>query len=141
MRAGIPTVALVVTMAFGTTPLPADDLSRADAFLCAAVQATGCAVDDECVVATPSHWNIPQFIEIDLVKKILSTTKASGEFRTTPIKHVERGDGLIVIQGTEAGRAFSFVITEENGTASVAVARDGVTIAVFGSCTPLPAVR
>jgi hypothetical protein len=30
------------------------------------------------------------------------------------------------------------VIAEEDGMASVAVARDGLSVAVFGVCTPLP---
>ena len=44
----------------------------------------------------------------------------------------------IVIQGFERGRAFGFVIEEASGQASVAVAREGVTVSVFGVCTPQP---
>ena len=54
---------------------------------------------------------------------------------------MERAEGLIVLQGAEAGRAFSFVITESTGDASVAVARNGMTIGVFASCTPLAQTR
>ncbi len=36
----------------------------------------------------------------------------------------------------EQGRAFSFVVVEETGMVSIAVARDGVTVSVFGACTP-----
>jgi hypothetical protein len=48
---------------------------------------------------------------------------------------------MIVIQGFEKGRAFSFVITEESGSLSAAVAAEGKAVAVFGACTPMPASR
>jgi hypothetical protein len=39
-----------------------------------------------------SSWNlnIPQFVVVNLEKKTLSTTKASGENRSTPIRSVQR---------------------------------------------------
>jgi hypothetical protein len=116
----------------------ADDLTGEDRVLCAAVEATRCMERSGCVSENPWNLNIPEFIEIDLKAKTFSTTKASGENRATPIRALTREDGLIVLQGYEAGRAFSFVIHEESGMASVAVARDGITVSVFGSCTPMP---
>jgi hypothetical protein len=83
-------------------------------------------------------WALTGGIQVDLGSKTLSTTEASGESRSTPIKSVEREEGLIFLQGIEKGRAFSFVIAEEDGMASVAVARDGLSVAVFGACTPMP---
>ena len=115
----------------------ADDLSGADRILCAAVQATVCGSGGECEIGLPWQWNIPQFVEIDLEAKTLGTTKASGENRATPIDNVQRSDGLIFLLGIEAGRAFSFVIEEETGILSAAVARSEITVSVFGACTPL----
>lgn len=115
-----------------------DDLTGADRLLCASVEATVCSVDGDCEIGPPWSWNIPQFIQVDLESKRLSTTPASGEQRVTPFTLVDRASGLIVIQGFERGRAFSFVIEEASGQASVAVAREGVTVSVFGACTPQP---
>ena len=53
----------------------------------------------------------------------------------------EAEDGMIVIQGVERGRAFSFLIVEETGMVSIAVAREGEGILVFGACTPTPASK
>ena len=114
----------------------ADDLTGADQILCTAVQATICDSGGECETGSPWLWNIPQFVVVDFEQKTLGTTKASGENRTTPIKHLQRTDGLIFLQGVEAGRAFSFVIEEETGTLSAAVARNEITVSVFGACTP-----
>jgi hypothetical protein len=114
----------------------ADDVSGADFVLCSSAQATLCSADGSCESGPPWNWNIPEFIEIDFKANKLGTTEASGENRTTAIKYVERTDGTIFLQGAEQGRAFSFVIDEKTGMLSVAVARDGVTVSVFGACTP-----
>jgi hypothetical protein len=53
----------------------------------------------------PADLNIPQFIEVDVKARTLSTTAASGENRVTAAASVQhRGDGL-VLQGYE--KAFS----------------------------------
>ncbi len=138
MHRGFAFPAVVVAFACAAgTPARADQLAGHDKILCTAVQATFCVVDGDCEVGAPWSWNIPQFIEVDLIGKRLSTTKASGENRSTPILNLSRAKGLIFLQGIEAGRAFSFVIEEETGMLSAAVAREGVTVGVFGACTPL----
>lgn len=121
--------------------LRGDDVSGKDQLLCTVIEATQCTPDGECRSDDLSELNIPQFLVIDLKAKTVSTTKASGQQRSSPIGNLVRDGGLIVIQGLENGRAFSFEIDETNGMASMAVARDGVTISGFGVCTPLPDVR
>ena len=131
------TLALVVVLA--ATGVWADDLKGANQLLCTAVQATECLQGGDCFVDLPWNLKVPQFIEVNLDTKRLSTTKASGENRETPITHLTREGDLIVLQGLENGRAFSFMITEETGRLAVAVATKEKTVAVFGACTPLPA--
>lgn len=91
-----------------------------------------CHADGECFTSPP--W----FIVVDLENRRLGTTEASGHNRSTPIKNLERDDGLIFLQGIENGRAFSFVIVEETGMVSIAVAREGLAVTIFGACTPTP---
>jgi hypothetical protein len=119
----------------------ADDLKGVSRLLCSSGQLAACFDDGECEHAAPWTLNVPAFIEVDLGAKKLSTTPASGENRSTPIKNLERTDGRIVIQGFEGGRAFSFLIDEETGALTAAVARNGVGVVVFGNCTPNPAAR
>lgn len=116
----------------------ADDVRGQDGILCTAVNATLCGQDGKCQAEQPWMLNLPQFVEVNLKDKLLSTTKASGENRSTPLRTIQREDGLLILQGAEQGRAFSFVITEETGMLSVAVARQDVTVTVFGACTPMP---
>src|SRR5262245_3121453 len=121
----------------GATAARADDLKGSNLLLCTAVQATGCHEDGDCVQDLPWNLNVPQLIQLDLNAKKLSTTKASGEDRITPIDVLTRDDAMIVLQGFERGRAFSFVISEATGMASVAVAAAGRAVVVFGACTTM----
>jgi hypothetical protein len=115
-----------------------DDLTGANRFLCSAVSVGQCDANG-CETSTPDDATIPQFVIVDLGAKLLSTTPASGENRSTPIESVQREGGLIVLQGLQNGRAFSFVIGEKSGAASVAIAREELVLAVSAACTPLPA--
>lgn len=124
-----------------SAPASADDLTGQQSFLCSAAQAAICTDYGDCETAAPWDLNIPQFIEVNLKDKTLATTKASGENRSTPIRTLVREDGQIILQGVEGGRAFSFMINEKTGDLSVAVAREGKAVAVFGECTPMPAAK
>ena len=133
-------VVIAVLVASLTPAASADDVTGADRLLCASLEATRCYFD-ECSSGDPVVWNIPQFVVIDLVEKRIKTTAASGEHRATPIATLVREDGLIVIQGLEGGRAFSFVIHEASGELDAAVASAEASTAVFAVCTPLPVVN
>lgn len=129
--------ALAVVLALAVGGASADDLTGSSRFLCAAIQATACVETGECGIDPPWNLNIPDFIEVDLEAGRVSTTAASGDNRTTRIEHLTRQDGVIVFHGFERGRAFSWVISEGAGRATVAIADDGVSVAVFGTCTPM----
>ena len=133
-------VMVLLIMVVPTAAL-ADDVTDAEGILCTAVQATVCSFEGDCEIGAPWTWNIPQFIEIDFAEKVLRTTRASGENRQTPFKNIEWEAGLIFLQGVERGRAFSLAIEQETGHVSIAVARNGVTVSVFGACTPLPSAK
>jgi len=131
-------VAGVITLMFAAAPAVADDLTGADRFLCAPGEVTVCAMDGECASGPPWEFNVPDFIEVDLEDGMLRTTEASEENRQTPIPRIIREDGMIVLQGFEMGRAFSFFIDEGSGEMTAAAARDGIFVGAFGVCTPLP---
>jgi hypothetical protein len=117
------------------SPTLADDVTDVDRLLCSASEVTVCFESSDCVDVMPWELDMPQFIVIDLKKKILSTTKASGENRSTPVRTLLRDNEEIVLQGVEAGRAFSFVIDEATGLLTAAVASDGMSVSVYGACT------
>lgn len=126
-----PALALLVV-----SPLGADMLEDANRMLCVPGDVSYCAADIGCKTELPEDKNIPEFIEVDLKRKTLATTKASGEGRSTPIGSQQRQDGHIYLQGVENGRTFSMVISETTGNLTFAIATDGETATGFGDCTP-----
>jgi hypothetical protein len=141
MRRRLETLALVLVGLAAAAVVSADDLTGEQHLLCTPVQVTACTDEGDCTVDNPWNLNIPQFVEVNLKEKKLSTTRASRENRSTPIRTVLRENGHIYLQGIEAGRAFSFVISEETGMLSVAVARADRTVSIFGACTPMTAAK
>ena len=138
----VPTrIALAAMMVLLSTPALADDLTGKDRFLCSAHTATACSEDGQCFTGTVYDLNMPQFVEVDLQTKRMTTTKASGLNRATDIKNLLRQDDTIALQGSEYGKTFSFVISEKTGWLTVAVASDGWAYSVFGSCTPMPGTK
>jgi len=133
-----PGLALVGVALTISTAAVAHDVSEADQMLCAAMIGMACEADGVCEDGTPEDWNIPPFLVVDTATKTLSTLEASDDERSTPMRHLERTNGTIVMQGTEAGRAFSLVIDEESGRMTASVAGEGISVTVFGMCTPLP---
>jgi len=113
----------------------ADDVSKSDRILCATNKIMLCFEDGECLEIMPQDVDMPQFIVVDIKKKLLSTTRASGENRTTKVKNFERADGKLIMQGVELGRAYSILIGESTGFMTASVARDGFTVSAFGACT------
>jgi hypothetical protein len=113
-------------------PVAAEDVTGVTRMICASGQAQICLETGECYAAT---LGVPDFVIIDTKKGTISTTKASGLNRFTEFTKSERKEGLIHLQGVEGGRAFSFVIHEQTGRMTAAIARDGLSVTVFGACT------
>jgi hypothetical protein len=117
-------------------PVAGDVLKDADRMLCVPGPVFHCVADGGCKSELPEDENIPEFIEVDLKRKTLAVTRASGEDRSTPIQSQTLEAGYIYLQGVENGRTFSMVISENTGDLTFVVAADGETASMFGECTP-----
>ena len=113
----------------------AENVTDVTRMICASGQAQICLETGDCYAATPWELSVPDFVIIDTKKGTISTTKVSGLNRSTEFTKSECKDGLIQLQGVEGGRAFSFVIHEATGRMTAAIARDGLSVTVFGACT------
>lgn len=118
------------------TPARADDVRGSDTLLCSVNLAIQCGENGECESGPPWILNLPEFLEIRLADRMITTTRTSPDPRTTPIKSLDRTDGAIFAHGDQNGRAFSFVIIEETGMATYAVATEQRVISGFGACIP-----
>ena len=127
--------ALALALMFAS-PLTGDVLKDADRMLCVPGPVSHCVADGGCNSGLPEDENIPEFIEVDLKRKTLAATRASGEDRSTTIRDQVREAGFIYLQGVENGRTFSMVISENTGNLTFVVATHGETATMFGGCTP-----
>ena len=127
-------IAICVGLLFTGSSI-AENVQDSDKLLCSANKLLLCVEDGVCFDVHPDEIDMPQFLVVDTKKKTISTTKASGRARSTVANSFQRESGRITMQGIENGRAFSIVIEEDLGFLTAAVARDGVSISVFGACT------
>ena len=119
----------------GSSPVWAENVSGENELLCSSARALLCVEDGECFDVPPGDLDMPRFVIIHTGEKTISTTRASGLNRSTRVSAIERAEGLITLQGIDNGRAFSFVIEEESGVLTAAVAHRGLTVSIFGVCT------
>jgi hypothetical protein len=103
--------------------------------LCAVIQVVECNVGGECYPVQPEIANIPRFLKINFKNKTISATGESGRKDTSQIKNIERANGNMILQGSENGRGWTMVISEETGKMSATVSDDRAGFVVFGAST------
>ena len=77
----------------------ADDVSNSDRLLCSQNDVLVCVHGVKCISVQPAEVSTPQFVIIDTRKKTVSTTKASGEDRSSEIRNLDREGGLVIAHG------------------------------------------
>jgi hypothetical protein len=105
--------------------------------LCAVIQVVECGAGGECYPVQPEIAHIPRFLKINFKKKTISATEESGRKEVTRIKNIERVNGKLILQGSENGRGWTMVISEETGEMSATVSGEEVGFVVFGATTKL----
>jgi hypothetical protein len=105
--------------------------------LCAVLQVIECEAGTECQQGSAESVNLPPFVKVDVPRKMLSTTEAAAEQRTSPIRHVEQLDGQLILQGGEGQRAWSLIIADSTGKLTATITDDQIGFVIFGAYTPL----
>lgn len=113
----------------------AENVTGADSLLCAPTTIRLCVETGDCYPVLPRELGIPEFFVIDTQKRSIHTTSASGVERRSEFASYSRENGVLMLQGVEAQRAFSMLIHEQTGLLSGSIAQDGFTVASFGHCT------
>jgi len=128
---------LLGLLALSSGPALADALGKSDSLLCYGLRATVCTIDgDACETKEPWELNLPDFVNLDLRGKVMKSTDAAKDPRQTPIARLEREDGLIILQGSQNQRAFSWIMSEATGEGTIMINEFNVGITVFTVCTP-----
>ena len=130
-------VSLAICICMAPLQLTAARYDASAPLLCAVIQVFECGVEGDCYPVTAEVANIPHFLNINFKKKIITATEESGREDMTKIKNFERFNGKIVLQGSENGRGWTIVISEETGKLSATVSDEQVGFVVFGVSTQL----
>ncbi len=120
-----------------STVVLAGDITDSDELLCYGWSAARCDTEAECEVTAPWRLNMPDFIKVDLDNELVTTTGGEVEQRETPLSSVSRDQGLLIMQGQQEGRVFSWIITEMTGEGTLTVGTPGEGITVFTVCAAM----
>ena len=123
---------LAAALCVAAAPVIAADFDGSKPLICSSIEAHDCGLGMICERAIAEDLNVPQFIRVDFNAKTLS---ARG--RTSKMQSQHRSDGMLIVQGFEANRAFSITISEKTGKLVGAIAADEEGFMIFGACTPL----
>ncbi len=113
----------------------AGDVTGAKKLICAPVTAVECGVEGGCDRGTAESINFPQFIRIDLDKRLALGEAADGKERASKIMNVVDGEDSMILQGAQLGRGWSAVINKATGKFVVTTSAADFAFVVFGFCT------
>ena len=122
----------LVSLSFQTM---AGDVAGAKKLICAPVTAIECGVGGGCDHGTAESIDFPQFIWIDLDKRLVLGEAPDGKKRTSKIMNVVDSEGSMILQGAQLGRGWSAVINKADGKFVVTTSGTDFAFVVFGSCT------
>ena len=122
---------IVIALSCASCIAMAGEFDGARELICAPVQAMDCADGTQCYTGTPAEMGAPAFFRVDAAKK-----QVSGARRTLPVLRLETTSEQLLLQGADAGQAWSMAIDATTGRMYATITgRDGA-IVMIGSCTP-----
>ncbi len=135
-------------LAIGLYVLPmgvmASDYDGSKPMLCASADVFECVGGAACDRIRAEEVDAPRFLKVEVKKKRVSATRASGQERTTQIERTEQVDGKLILQGAEEGipgvrdgLGWSMAIQEDSGKMVLTGSGDDVAFVIFGACTTL----
>ena len=125
---------LVVLAGIATSGAVANEITGEDSFVCTAWRAVSCSTASDCENTEAWQLNIPDFVRIDLEDQTISTLPGSDEERTSEFQSVSRQQGRLFLNGTQDDRGFTWVINEETGEGTLAIATETTVISLFTVC-------
>jgi hypothetical protein len=105
-------------------------------YVCSLNRAVECDSDLNCGPPAP-QLPPPTFIHVDLDSNtitLLAPPERRGE--TTQIRAMERDGERLILNGIEAGRSWSMILSENDGSTTITVNFGDAAYVVFGQCIP-----
>ena len=120
----------------------AADFDGTKTLLCALMESSECLPGTGCVTGTADSINLPNFINVDFKKKMITSkdpvtapTDTKNKPRNAKIKRMEQIEGLTILQGAQNGRGWSMSIGHADGKMTLSASGDGAGFVVQGACT------
>jgi hypothetical protein len=105
--------------------------------VCAVTDADQCEEEGACLDGDADDLHAAELVRVDVKGKTIQILDDGREGEKTAIQHVERQEGRLFLQGVEAGRGWTMLLSEETGDTTLVVADDGVAFVLYGACTTL----
>jgi hypothetical protein len=131
-------LALILTLGCAHAAQSAGPFDGSKPLICSVDDVADCGEEGMCLKGNASDVNLPALARVDVRGKKI--TAASGELpeggQAVAIESVKRENGKLVLQGGQAGRGWTMVISEQ-GKSTFAVADEGFALLAFGACTAI----
>lgn len=109
----------------------AEDFDGSKALICAPTEVMDCVAElTDCWSGSPQQAGAPTFLRIDFAKKTVV-----GPMRTSVIKHVDKTEEQIILQGVELDMGWTVALDKETGTVAITLTDSAGAFVLFGSCT------
>lgn len=129
---------IISTMPFISTEVSADGgLDGSKDIVCSVQNVMACVNERACVQGIASEFELPEFIILDIKKKILRAAYESGHKEISPVKKLEKNGQHLILQGVENSRGWDIAINTKTGRMNGAGVGDALSFLVFGTCTSL----
>ncbi len=115
----------------------AENLDGSVPLLCAATEAIGCTMDQDCVKGSARAVNLPVLIRIDTDKKTVQSHRQDGEERVSEIVSVHQKEDTVVFFGIDGNQGWSLTMDKATGQMTATASSEGSGYIVFGVCTPI----
>jgi hypothetical protein len=110
--------------------------SDGEQYVCSLTKAVECDSNLNCGPPAP-QLPPPTFLHVDLDNNritLLAPAERRGE--TTQIRAMERDGERLILNGIEAGRSWSMILSESDGSTTITVNFGDAAYVVFGQCIP-----
>lgn len=132
MKQGIFWVVLLGLVCAPAFTAQADDFNGSKPFVCAIIDANECGVNEECRRVLLEDIDCPRFLKVNLAKKLIVGTMTDQSTRDVKIESISHVDGNLILQGTQKGRVWSLIVSENTGEMTLGVSGQGEGFVFFG---------
>ncbi len=124
---------LLCGLLFSSYGFTSDSVPTDRVLICSVLETVTCVAGDECEKGNAEDVNLPQFLSVDLKRKVITGTKVDGTQLKTEIGRIENARDKLVLQGSQLGKAWTIVFNKKTKKFVLTVTDGEVGYTVFGA--------